>query len=142
MKDMVILIDTNILLDFLEEREPFRLNAISIMQKSIDQEIVGCIAAHSITNIFYILRKTYSSDERKAMLLDVCQTLNVIGIDQEKLIYSLMNESFDDIEDCLQVECATTVGADYIVTRNIEDFPNSTIPAILPEQFLELLMQI
>jgi predicted nucleic acid-binding protein len=66
---MVILIDTNILIDFLEKREPFRQNAIRIIQKNIDKELVGCIAAHSIPNIFYILRKNYSVDERKAMLL-------------------------------------------------------------------------
>ena len=139
---MVILIDTNILLDFFQEREPFVNEAEQIIQYCSARVITGCIAAHSITNSFFILRKEYSADERKAMLLDMCQTLNVIGIDQEKLIYSLMNESFDDIEDCLQAECAVSVGADYIVTRNTDDFTGSIIPAIVPEAFLELLERV
>ncbi|MDR0290271.1 MAG: PIN domain-containing protein [Treponema sp.] len=48
----------------------------------------------------------------------------------------LLNEDFDDLEDRLQLECAIAVDADYIVTRNIADFTVSTIPAILPEDFL------
>jgi predicted nucleic-acid-binding protein len=140
MHDMVILIDTNILLDFLQQREPFRINAVRIIQKNIDKEIAGYIAAHSITNAFYILQKDYSADERKAMLLDLCRTLTVIGIDYEKLIRSLMDDNFDDIEDYLQAECAVSIGADYIVTRNMDDFTNSPIPAILPEDFLEKLV--
>ncbi|GHV22851.1 PIN domain-containing protein [Spirochaetia bacterium] len=133
---MVILVDTNILLDFFQDREPFRKEAIKIIQLCSTHAVTGHIAAHSITNIFYILRKDYSPDERKAMLLDMCRTMNVIGIDQQKLIESLTDENFDDIEDYLQFECAASIGADYIVTRNVDDFTASTIPAILPEYFL------
>jgi predicted nucleic-acid-binding protein len=139
MKNMVILVDTNILLDFFQEREPFVNEADKIIQYCSTHVITGCIAAHSITNSFYILRKDYSADERKAMLLDMCLTMNVIGIDQQKLFDSLMDENFDDIEDYLQFECAVSIGADYIVTRNIDDFANSAIPAILPEEFLTIL---
>ncbi|GHV13206.1 hypothetical protein FACS189491_07770 [Spirochaetia bacterium] len=48
-----------------------------------------------------------------------------------------MNDQFDDIEDCLQMECAVSAGAGYIVTRNTADFKGSPIPAILPEDFLK-----
>jgi hypothetical protein len=75
------------------------------------------------------------------MLLDIFDILNVIGIDKAKLTEALLNEDFDDIEDRLQVECAESVGADYIVTRNIADFATSPIKAILPEGFLELIDQ-
>ena len=53
------------------------------------------------------------------------------------IIEALVNENFDDIEDSLQVECAGSVNADYIVTRNIADFSTSQIPAILPENLLQ-----
>jgi predicted nucleic acid-binding protein len=136
MKDMVILVDTNILLDFLEKREPFINHADKIIQQCSNHTITGCIAVHSILNIFYILRKDYSAADRKTMLLGLCHTMNVVGIDRIKLLEALISEDFDDIEDCLQAECAVSVGADYIVTRNIADFATSPIPAILPEDFL------
>jgi predicted nucleic acid-binding protein len=141
MKNMVILVDTNILLDFLQEREPFVNEADKIIQCGSSHMVSVCVAAHSITNIFFILRKDYSVDERKTMLLEMCCTMNVIGIDQQKLIDSLMDENFDDIEDCLQFECAASVNADYIVTRNTADFKNSPMPAILPADFLRKLTE-
>jgi hypothetical protein len=48
-------------------------------------------------------------------------------------------KSIDDIEDCLQVECAFAVNADYIITHDMGDFENSPIPVISPEDFLKLL---
>jgi hypothetical protein len=123
----------------MQEREPFVNEADKIIQCCSTHTVTGCIAAHSVPNIFFILRKDYSAEERKSMLLDICSTMNVIGIDKEKLISSLTDNGFDDIEDCLQAECAASIDADYLVTRNIDDFSTSTIPAILPKDFLAKL---
>jgi hypothetical protein len=70
------------------------------------------------------------------MLMGVCRTMDVVGIDKSLLVSALTNENFDDIEDCLQAECAASVGADYIITRNTKDFIASPVPAITPEDFL------
>ena len=73
------------------------------------------------------------------MLLDYCKFLTVVGIDENKIISALENEDFSDVEDCLQTECAKSCGAEYIVTRNINDFQSSTVPAITPDEFLKLI---
>jgi predicted nucleic acid-binding protein len=134
---MVVLIDTNVILDHLIMREPFAAVACKILQKCYKKEISGFFAGHTIPDIFYILRREYTTDERKEMLLGVCETMDVVGIDREKLMTALTSQDFDDVEDCLQAECAKAAGADYIITRNIGHFVNSTVPAILPEDFLE-----
>ncbi|GHU30245.1 hypothetical protein FACS1894172_03100 [Spirochaetia bacterium] len=54
---MIILIDTNILIDFFAKREPFFNSAMIIMQKCSNGEIVGYIAEYTIPTVFYILRK-------------------------------------------------------------------------------------
>lgn len=46
---------------------------------------------------------------------------------------------FKDFEDCLQDRCAKSVNAEYIITRNVEDFSKSEVPAMLPEDFWELI---
>jgi hypothetical protein len=43
------------------------------------------------------------------------------------------------LEDRIQFECAQIINAHYIITRNIADFPNSSIPVILPEDFLKII---
>lgn len=133
---MKILIDTNILIDYLVKREPFYNNSKEIIIKCGKKEIDGFIAAHSVMNAFYILRNTYSSEERRKILLKLCKAITIIGIDEIKIKNSLMNADFKDIEDCLQTECAAECDAEYIITRNIKDFAASRIAPILPENFL------
>ncbi len=133
-----ILIDTNVLLDYLLEREPFFEDAKEIILSCTDGKIKGCIAAHSIPNMFFILRKDYNAKERREVLLNLCKIFDVEGIDKAKLILALTNEDFSDFEDCLQMECAKSYGADYIVTRNVFDYSTSEVKAIEPKDYLEL----
>ena len=136
---MNILLDTNVLLDFMSFREPFSDDACVIMDHCCKKVINGFIAAHSIMYIMYILRKEIPLAKRRQLLLDFMEFLTVVGIDQGKIIAALENEDFSDVEDCLQDECAKACGAEYIVTRNIKDYTNSTIPAITPDEFLKLI---
>lgn len=134
---MKILIDTNIILDFLTKRQPYFANAEKIFKMCSDNTLEGCIAAHSVMNSFYILRKTYSADERREILKNICNITSVIGIDKVKLINALDNADFKDMEDCLQAECAVAFGTDFIVTRNVKDFTESSITAVTPDDFLK-----
>lgn len=133
-----ILIDTNILLDYLLTREPFYTNAEKIVHACVEGQAKGCIAAHSISNMFFILRKDYNAKERREVLINLCSIFDVEGIDKSKLFSGLQNENFSDFEDCLQMECAKAYNAEYIITRNVDDYKASEIQAILPEDYLKL----
>ena len=134
-----ILIDTNVLLDYLLEREPFVEEAKEIIRACTDGKVKGCIAAHSIPNMFFILRKDFDEKERREILLNLCKIFDVEGIDKVKIVSGLENGKFSDFEDCLQMECAKSYEADYIVTRNISDYDSSEIKAILPKDYLSQL---
>lgn len=134
-----ILIDTNVLLDYLLERDPFFEDAKGVILACTEGKIRGCIAAHSISNMFFILRKDYNSKERREILLNLFKIFDVEGIDKAKLISGLVNESFSDFEDCLQMECAKAYGANYIVTRNVSDYVASEVKAIEPKEYLILI---
>ena len=133
-----ILVDNNVLLDYLLEREPFFEDAKQVILSCTDGKTKGCIAAHSISNMFFILRKDYNARERREILSNFCMIFDVEGIDKAKLLSGLANEDFSDFEDCLQMECAKSYGAEYIVTRNVSDYAASEIKAVLPSEYLEL----
>jgi len=76
------------------------------------------------------------------MLLELCEFIEIAGIQRKQVIDALMNEDFNDLEDCLQVECAQAINANYIVTRNIPDFSASPIPVVSPEDLLQKLMAL
>lgn len=137
--EMRILVDTNVLLDYLLCREPYESAAREIIIACEQGKIYGCIAAHTVSNMFFILRKGYSVKERKSILQSLCELFEVESIDKDKIISALTDESFSDFEDCLQKECALAFNADYIVTRNIDDFKGSKIPCIEPERFCEII---
>ncbi len=133
-----ILVDTNVLLDYLLGRDPFFEDAKKVILSCTEGDTKGCIAAHSISNMFFILRKDYTAGERREILSSLCTIFDVEGIDKAKLLAGLANEEFFDFEDCLQMECAKSYGAEYIVTRNVADYSASEIKAILPSEYLEL----
>lgn len=87
--------------------------------------------------MFFILRKTYDVKERRELLLSLFEIFDVEGIDSEKLMKGLKNETFSDFEDCLQMECAESFCVQYIVTRNTADYVTSKIPAVTPTEYLE-----
>lgn len=134
---MRVLLDTNILIDLIARRPSFVQNAEAILELCAEKQIDGCIAAHSVMNAFYILRKDLSVEERRKVLAELCELLTVVGIDKPKILSALENDKFTDVEDCLQSECAKAISADYIVTRNVGDFQNSAVLAVLPDEFLK-----
>lgn len=136
---MLVLFDTNIILDILEKRFPFYDSSKSVLESCVSGNVTGYIALHSISNIFYILRKRYSAEDRRKFLLNILDLLQVAGADHESVRNALQRGDFSDFEDCLQNECAKLIHADYIVTRNINDFSMSDIPAITPDDLLDLL---
>ena len=139
MKNMVVLIDTNLVLDVLEKRMPFYEASYAILTYCAEQKFVGYIALHSISNLYYILRKCYSPAERRRLLLGILKVLRVANAQYENVINALERNDFSDFEDCLQDSCAKTGRAQYIITRNVKDFTGSDIPAISPNDFLELI---
>ena len=136
---MVVLVDTHIIIDALANREPYADNAKKILEKCAAREVTGILAAHSIPNMFYILRKNFSQDERRFLLKNLCNIFKISDLNAKKILAALENEKFVDFEDCLQEECAVESMADYIVTRNPADFANSRVKVILPEEFLKKL---
>ena len=134
---MRALIDTNVLIDYVQQRPPYYANAYKIVNACDKSLFEGCIAAHSVPDIHYILRKLLPADERREALRILCGIFEVIQLDKGKLLSALADADFTDFEDCLQSLCASEFHADYIFTRNPKDFARSDIPAITPDEFLK-----
>lgn len=135
---MKVLVDTNVVADFLATREPFYENSAKLMQRCASGELKGYIAFHSVPNLWYIFRKVPEL-KRREWLTDLCSILHVAGASHDEVLKAIQMDSFRDFEDCLQDRCAESVGAEYIVTRNREDFANSKVPAVLPEELLAMM---
>ena len=138
MKNMALLIDTNVLLNYVAGREPGYRAATHIVQACKMSGIKGYIAFHTLPTIWYVMRKSQVINRRN-VFLNILDYLTVVSVPHETVIDALKDKNFADFEDCLQEKCALAVNADYIVTENIKDFTASTVPAITAAGMLRTL---
>ena len=136
---MKILIDTNVALTYVSGREdPFSDDVDEIMLMCAREEIKGAMAFHSLSTIWYQARKL-PDETRREWIKQLCELLTITGADNVSVLLAVKNTDFKDFEGALQVCCAETFQADYIVTVNIRDFRgHSEIPALTPREFLSM----
>ncbi len=108
-----------------------------ILRLCADKQVQGYIAFHSVSNLWYVLRN-YNDRTKREKISDVCNILTVCSAGHIEVMRAIDNAAFKDFEDCLQDECARTVHADYILTRNVSDFVHAHVKAITPEEYLAL----
>lgn len=137
---MVLLIDSNVLLDVLLKRNPFFIDSLQVLNLIFQGKARGILAAHTVTNVWYILRKDFDTESRRELILSLMEFFDVVALDKVKLIQGCYRHDFSDFEDCLQEECAYSAKVDYIVTRNKEDFSSSRVPVVSPKELVGLAM--
>ena len=133
---MKILIDTNVILDVLCGRPEFVDDSLKVFKYCEANQITGCISALSIPNIVYIMRKELDNEKIKDILNTFTSLFTIVDLRESDLIKGA-DLDFSDYEDALQSVCASRVKANYIVTRNIKDFKNSSVPAIKPSELFD-----
>ncbi|MGR3274647.1 type II toxin-antitoxin system VapC family toxin [Acaryochloris marina NIES-2412] len=135
---MRIFIDCDVLLDVGLNREPF-VEASSILIDYLEANPQkGCIAWHSLSNIYYIASKTNSKDQARDFIADLCSFLYIVPTSNQDVLKAL-EQSMSDFEDALQVSAALSCGAQCIITRNLDDYAQAPLPAYVPDEFIKQL---
>jgi len=136
---MIVLLDTNIILDALQERQPFDAAAKKILLLSQSGEIKCCFTANAATDIFYIYSKARDVNAARSALNYLLTSYDAISVSHEDCIKSL-SLPIDDFEDALVVACAERANVDCIITRDEEFLQNkSYVPIISPKELLDML---
>jgi predicted nucleic acid-binding protein len=135
---MRVLLDTDVVLDHLLAREPF-LGAVTPLFELIAMgDCEGYIAAITPLNVFYITRKAVGAEKAKQVIIDLLMVVRVCPLDYS-ILTSALPMPFSDYEDAVQHASATASGLDAIVTRNLDDYKNATLPIFAPMDFLNYL---
>jgi predicted nucleic acid-binding protein len=137
---MNVLIDTNIVLDVLLHRQPFFANASQALFLSENKAIDGYISASAITDIYYLTQKACKDKAETLDLLNRLLKVVHIALVSSFEISRALVIGWDDFEDAVQYAVGESIAADYIATRNPQDFSSSVIPVIEPEPFLKLFV--
>jgi predicted nucleic acid-binding protein len=131
-----VLVDTNILLDFLLQREPFFHDAEQLFQAIDSGQIVGYATATTLTDIFYIARRhTRSIEQAREAVSETLTAMEICPVNREVLEVAF-SSGFADFEDAIQVACAVAQGLDAILTRDNQGFLNSSVPVLSVQECL------
>lgn len=133
---MNVIVDTCVILDVFLNREPFVKDSYDFLIQSGDYHFQSFISTKQLTDLHHFIKKNTHDEKRtRDYLLYLQQFVNVIDSTAEDALRAL-ESNIHDYEDALLAQAAQRLKCNYIITRNIPDFKNSSVKAITPKEFL------
>jgi predicted nucleic acid-binding protein len=131
-----VLLDTNVVVDWLLKRAGFVENAKKIFGQIDAGTFIGCISSSAITDVYYIIDAKMPPGYAWEMMEYLYQTLRILPVVRET-IRGALDSDLNDFEDAVQVAAAQNIGIDIVVTRDKTGFLDSGLNMYSPEEFLE-----
>ena len=131
------LIDTDVILDFFFDRQPFSEFSTRIFSLCESKKLKGFVTPVIYSNVYYLLRRNARHEKVIEKLKQLLMITDVLSMDKD-VVKNALNSSFKDFEDALQNFSAIKYGdIDVILTRNLKDFKKSEIGVLTPETYLK-----
>lgn len=134
-----VLIDSDVILDSLFDREPFADFATEIFSFCESGKIQGFLTPLIYSNVYYLLRKVATHEKVIDKLKQLLSITDVLSMNKE-VVQNALNSQFKDFEDSLQNSSAELNGQiDIILTRNLKAYKKSNIAIFTPETYLKTI---
>ncbi|MBR2281185.1 MAG: PIN domain-containing protein [Spirochaetales bacterium] len=138
---MKVLIDTNIALDLMTNRQDFQDDAAKVFTLCAGGLTEGFLSANSVCDLHYILHRHFHDESVVRTTLETWLNLvGVLDVNGEDCINAMRSQTAD-YEDAVIQQAAARNRCDYIVTRNLRDFEFSPVQAISPKEFIKLALK-
>lgn len=129
-----IFVDANIVMDLLEKRDEFYLEAQELFTLSDKNNANLYVSSLTLANVHFLLFKHLKMEARK-VLAKFKVLVEVLAVD-DKIIDLALTSNFKDFEDAVQYYTAIENEMDIIITRNKKDFKNADLPILTAREFL------
>ena len=130
-------LDTNILVDLLQRRQPHFESVTNIFNFAAIGKIEIYTSSHGIATLHYLCKKTIPEVELRNLINDVLDFLKIIPVDED-IIRKALKSHHKDFEDAIQIFCAHKIeNLTAIITRNLRDFSTAEVNVFPPEQALD-----
>ena len=134
---MKALVDTNVIIDILEKREPFFEDSYRIIQLGVEGKLDTFMSAQAVTGIYDVIRQNNKNTQKaKEKIFSLTSLINVCDITRSD-INNALTLYISDFDIAVISAIAKREKADYIITRNEADFSGSPVPGISPGEFLK-----
>jgi predicted nucleic acid-binding protein len=133
-----VLFDLNVIVDVLQNRQPFYEDSARVVDAAARGEVMGWLAAHSVTTLFYVISRARNRETAVQAVTGLLESFAVAKVD-DAVIREALSMGWKDFEDAVQMASAGAEGVDYLITRNVKDFQSGPVSVIQPAAFLALL---
>lgn len=133
---MNVFLDTNVIIDFMGERDGFFDDASAIFSMIVDGSIHASVSSLTIINCAYILKKAFGSDVMLEKLDQLCQILDIMPIAKEQVQNAISLKPYD-YEDAVQYLSALPYHPDMVITRDKKGFNDLDILVMTPAEFIQ-----
>ena len=138
---MKILLDVNVVLDVLADREPFADDATAVLAIVEAKKVRGYVAAHTTTTLFYLLQKQLGAKRARTALSYLLRIVDVVAVDEDRIRHALAM-GWTDFEDAVQAACAEKAEVDYLVTRDKAGFRRAAVRVLSPSEFFAVYLGV
>ena len=135
---MRVFLDTNILLDIVEQRMPFYTGSQAVLDECDQRGFEIFVAWHGIATVFYITAKKRDETYALEMIRDLLTWATVATVGQDEALEAL-SYGIADYEDALIAAAASASGVDWLITRDEAGFLKGPVSPINPADFLQKL---
>lgn len=132
-----LFLDTNYLFDFIRPERPESDEAVTLFKQLQGNPHSACIAASSLKDLYYLMRKDYSEDERRDWIRAFIRAFDVEELDVEACAVALESDEPDYEDGCIRA-LAERAKVDFIITRDKKAFARSWVKAYSAREFNEL----
>ncbi len=134
---MRLFLDTNIVIDLLDRREPFCHDAVQLFTMAYNKQVQLIVSPMTYTTASFLLHRHGAEGVRN--LLSNFRQLSRVATTNERTVDDSLASQFNDFEDAMQYYCALKAKADIIITRNGKDFSASKLPVMTATEYLATL---
>ena len=136
---MKILIDTNIVIDALTSREPWRKSAEKIFIMAANNIVDMYITASAATDIYYLLRKhLHNTDTARQIMGKLYSLTGILEVKEEDCVDALASPVID-YEDAVVEQVARRSNMECIINLNQKDYEAGLIKICSPEDFVRFM---
>lgn len=133
-----LFLDTNIVVDLLDRREPFCHDAVRLFSMAYNEQVQLVVSPMTFATASFLLRK-HGPEGVRNLLSNFRQLASVAATD-ERIVDDSLASQFQDIEDAMQYYTALHANAEAIITRNGKDFKASRIPVMTASEYLSTIV--
>jgi len=131
----MILVDLNVVLDVVQQRQPHYTASAAVLEQIVAGQVTACLPVHAFTTLHYLVQRYQNNTKADSFTAWLLKYFRVAETSHQNLIQAQLL-GWTDFEDAVVAIAAEAATCTQIVTRNVQDFKDSPVPAMTPLEYL------